>query len=155
MASLQGCVIPVPCDFTELKAVLEDAFPLKEDQALASSLRDADFLRCTTYANWVMLVDGKIAGVVITHQEQGFIGIHYLGVSTNHRRKGLARKLMQHAIQALGSNRAQKFQLHVRVNNPAQHLYTSLGFKAVETHKNYYSEEELEVYGARDAYEMW
>jgi mycothiol synthase len=58
----------------------------------------------------------------------------YLGIVPAYRRRGLARTLLLHALDALRSQPATAVVLSVDVRNgPAQRLYESLGFVAIET----------------------
>lgn len=53
--------------------------------------------------------------------------------SSKHRRKGVGRKLMEHAIDLAHSKKATRLQLETDDNNvPARSLYNQLGFKIIE-----------------------
>lgn len=62
-------------------------------------------------------------------------------VDSNHRRLGLAEKLINYTLDYAKSQHKQKMFLEVRENNsPAITLYQKLGFKKISTRKNYYSD---------------
>lgn len=67
--------------------------------------------------------------------------VHVLNVATHPdwRRRGIARKLMEHAIQAGVLRAARLVTLEVRRSNEsAQALYQRLGFRAVDVRRRYY-----------------
>jgi ribosomal-protein-alanine N-acetyltransferase len=67
--------------------------------------------------------------------------VHVLNVATHPswRRRGLARRLMDHAVQTGLARGARLVTLEVRRSNEAaQTLYERMGFKAVEVRPRYY-----------------
>ncbi|MCG7409399.1 GNAT family N-acetyltransferase [Paenibacillus sp. ACRRX] len=59
--------------------------------------------------------------------------IEALYSSSKHRKKGVGRKLMEHAIDLAISNKAARLQLETDDDNaPARTLYKQLGFKMLE-----------------------
>jgi [ribosomal protein S18]-alanine N-acetyltransferase len=69
--------------------------------------------------------------------------LHILSVGTLpvHRRTGLARALMVHAIDFARSRRADVILLEVRRSNePAIRLYRGLGFSAIGIREQYYAD---------------
>lgn len=83
--------------------------------------------------------DGKVlgyAGMWVVLDEAQIMNV---AVDVPYRRRGIARELMN-ALIAEGRRRAVTvFQLEVRMGNePAQKLYSSLGFKPVGVRKAYY-----------------
>ena len=115
------------------------------------------------YLSWPSLLhvaednDGKIVGYVLAKLEEedikpGEIQGHITSISVlrTYRRLGIARKLMEHAINMLHEYfEADYVSLHVRVSNrPALILYhEKLGFEIRGIEKNYYND-------AEDAYKM-
>ena len=115
------------------------------------------------YLSWPSLLhvaednDGKIVGYVLAKLEEedikpGEIQGHITSISVlrTYRRLGVARKLMEHAINMLQEYfEADYVSLHVRVSNrPALILYhEKLGFEIRGIEKNYYND-------AEDAYKM-
>lgn len=66
--------------------------------------------------------------------------IEALYSSSKHRKKGVGRKLMQHAIDLAISNNAARLQLETDDDNaPAYTLYKQLGFKLVQGKEVYMS----------------
>ena len=64
-------------------------------------------------------------------------------VSQNHRRQGIARKLMEFAIDNLKSINVKTMYLEVRRNNiPAKSLYEKMGFIKINERLKYYSDGE-------------
>ncbi|MEZ4952897.1 MAG: GNAT family N-acetyltransferase [Saprospiraceae bacterium] len=75
-------------------------------------------------------VNGKIAGAVVVNKTgmEGYIPeniLVYIAVHTDHRGKGIGKKLMQAAIKQANGDIA----LHVEPDNPAKFLYEKLGFE--------------------------
>ena len=115
------------------------------------------------YLSWPSLLhvaednDGKIVGYVLAKLEEedikpGEIQGHITSISVlrTYRRLGVARKLMEHAINMLQEYFEADFvSLHVRVSNrPALILYhEKLGFEIRGIEKTYYND-------AEDAYKM-
>ena len=115
------------------------------------------------YLSWPSLLhvaednDGKIVGYVLAKLEEedikpGEIQGHITSISVlrTYRRLGVARKLMEHAINMLQEYfEADYVSLHVRVSNrPALILYhEKLGFEIRGIEQNYYNDTE-------DAYKM-
>ncbi|GGD95429.1 GNAT family N-acetyltransferase [Paenibacillus nasutitermitis] len=59
--------------------------------------------------------------------------IEALYSSSKHRKKGVGRKLMEHAIDLAISNKATRVQLETDDDNaPARTLYKQLGFKLIQ-----------------------
>jgi ribosomal-protein-alanine N-acetyltransferase len=74
-------------------------------------------------------IDNEIVGVVVTNTTgmSGYIPeniLVYIATHKAHRGKGIGKRLMEAAIQHCKGDIA----LHVEPNNPATHLYESLGF---------------------------
>jgi ribosomal protein S18 acetylase RimI-like enzyme len=62
-----------------------------------------------------------------------------LAVDEQHRRKGIARRLMGALFERAGARGARNYQLHVEVENRgAIALYESLGFKVLQQFANCY-----------------
>jgi len=81
----------------------------------------------------------KIEGVVVINKTRmkGYIPeniLVYIAVHRDARGKGLGKKLMQEAIQLTKGDIA----LHVEPDNPARHLYKSVGFENPYLEMRYY-----------------
>lgn len=73
--------------------------------------------------------DGEIVGSAMFGYEGHRGWVNYLGVSPAHRRKGLARALMQEGERLLREAGCPKLNLQVREGNQAAvAFYTSLGY---------------------------
>ncbi len=72
-------------------------------------------------------------------------------VKTEHRRKGIAKNLIDSAIKMLLDLGVKKIFLEVRQNNlPARALYQKLGFSDISVRKNYYPDGENAVVMAKE-----
>lgn len=72
-------------------------------------------------------------------------------VDLKYRRKGLAEKLIDHAIDYAKSQNKEKVFLEVRENNfKARALYEKKGFNKISVRKNYYSDGENAVVYLRE-----
>lgn len=85
--------------------------------------------------------NGNMVGFVfIMVNENGVGHITTIGVAPEHRRRGLAVRLLGHVENALQNRQVSMMSLEVRVGNlPAQTLYRSLGYSVVQRLKGYYS----------------
>lgn len=83
----------------------------------------------------------EIVGFVfITSIENGTGHITTIGTAPEHRRRGLARRLLLHAENALKNRDIYTVCLEVRVSNfGAQNLYRELDYAVVQRLSNYYS----------------
>lgn len=72
--------------------------------------------------------------------ENGVAHITTIGVAPEHRRRGLAERLLQHVDRALFEKGIGSIMLEVRVSNrSAQSLYLSCGYTIVQRLSNYYN----------------
>lgn len=55
------------------------------------------------------------------------------------RRRSIAKQLLLTSILSLKKSGLNHISLHVRISNPAQELYSKMGFKCIDTVHNYYS----------------
>ena len=85
--------------------------------------------------------DEKLVGFIfITVTEDATGHITTIGVAPEHRRRGLAQKLLDHAEEALKKRKINTIFLEVRVDNlPAQNLYRRLGYAVVQRLPKYYN----------------
>ena len=86
-------------------------------------------------------VDGQDAAVayVVAHFGADEGEILNLGVAPAHRRRGLARALVEHTLAALRGRGVRSVFLEVRESNvAARHLYERLGFAPVGKRAGYY-----------------
>lgn len=89
--------------------------------------------------NWVMLEDGKTIGYIFGWLVENEYHLNNIAVHPNHRKKGIAAKLLLKLINSVKIKNAKKLFLEVRADNfPAKNLYKSFGFTALGIRKNYY-----------------
>ncbi|MBE6950327.1 MAG: ribosomal-protein-alanine N-acetyltransferase [Ruminococcaceae bacterium] len=88
-------------------------------------------------ALWLVALDGEtVVGYVGSQTVLGEADMMNIAVADSHRRRGIARLLVQELIARLD---ATMLTLEVRASNaPAIALYESLGFTQVGLRKNYY-----------------
>ena len=86
---------------------------------------------------WLVALDGdEVVGYVGSQTVLGEADMMNIAVSQSHRRRGIARALVEALIARLD---AAMLTLEVRASNaPAIRLYESLGFQQVGLRKNYY-----------------
>lgn len=83
--------------------------------------------------------DGTAAGMVVLRIQMEQADIITIAVKPQFRRRGIARALMQQAMNVATQQRAQKLFLDVEDNNIAAHqLYKELEFEQISRRKLYY-----------------
>lgn len=74
--------------------------------------------------------DGKVVGSGRAALSGDWVGVHALDVAPEHRRRGLARRMLAELLEWGGEQGAATVWLHVETDNqPALALYESLGFR--------------------------
>ena len=88
-------------------------------------------------ALWLVALDGEdVVGYVGSQTVLGEADMMNIAVADSHRRRGIARRLVEELIGQLD---AHMLTLEVRASNaPAIALYDSLGFAQAGLRKNYY-----------------
>jgi len=89
----------------------------------------------------VVTPNGEMVGFVfVLIGENGSGHLTTIGVAPEHRRRGLAEKLLTHTEKALRRREINTIMLEVRVSNTAaQNLYRGFGYSAVQRVANYYN----------------
>ena len=90
----------------------------------------------------VVTSTGEMAAFVfvMTSREDGTGHITTIGVAPEHRRRGLANRLLRHAEEALRIRGIGVMMLEVRVSNSAaQNLYTAFDYAIVQRLPKYYN----------------
>jgi ribosomal-protein-alanine N-acetyltransferase len=84
---------------------------------------------------------GEMAGFVfVMVNENGAAHLTTIGVAPEHRRRGIAERLLEHLEHALVAKRIATVMLEVRVSNTsAQSLYRLTGYTVVQRVANYYN----------------
>jgi len=94
----------------------------------------------TTLSYRVSTPNEPIVGFVFVMTSQGTGHITTIGVAPEHRRRGLAEKMLSHCEEALQKREIATVSLEVRVSNiAAQSLYRGLGYTIVQRLNNYYN----------------
>lgn len=84
---------------------------------------------------------GQIAGALVFWRVLDEAELATLAVHPSFRRRGIARKLLQTAMDAAYADGARIYHLEVRAGNEAaQKLYESFGFEAVGRRPGYYKD---------------
>jgi len=99
-------------------------------------------------------IQDTLRGFVIVLYKKGTVvaGIETLNVDPLFQGKGIGKKLLKAAEEAMCSNGINKIRLEVSVGNvSAIKLYETSGFRKVKTLKDYYFNKQ---YGSYDAYRM-
>jgi len=87
-------------------------------------------------------IDGQIVGYILFWLLPGAIDIHNIAVHVEHRRRGIARLLLNKVLNEARRQSALRVMLEVRKSNlPAQKLYQSMGFLTTGVRKGYYSDD--------------
>lgn len=87
----------------------------------------------------ILEVDGKIAGFVGYHPNSMYIWqLLWLAVDQDYRRQGIAKKLLNYAVEDMVRRGAIKIELATRpVNVRAKALYNQFGFKQVDEDQDF------------------
>ncbi|MEW6284937.1 MAG: ribosomal protein S18-alanine N-acetyltransferase [Chloroflexota bacterium] len=106
------------------------------ERSFRFELTDNTASRC-----WVAEVDGEIVGMLVAWLLVDEAHIATLAVHPAHRRRGIARKLLSHALRSMAEEGAVTSFLEVRESNiAAQELYRQFGYEAVGRRKRYYKD---------------
>ena len=89
---------------------------------------------------WLVAMEGEqVAGYIGSQTVCGETDMMNVAVHPDHRRKGIAEKLILALIEELKGMESHCLTLEVRASNaPAIALYEKLGFQEVGRRKNYY-----------------
>jgi ribosomal-protein-alanine N-acetyltransferase len=91
----------------------------------------------------VAVEEGSIVGYVCSTKERTHFHIASIAVQPSHRRKKIARELMEALLKILRNMGSTFVRLEVRSSNtPAINLYKGLDFKHTKTLKSYYEDGE-------------
>lgn len=85
--------------------------------------------------------EGRMVGFIfIIANEESIAHITTIGVAPEHRNRGIARMLLDHAEKALSDKGLDSVVLEVRVSNEAaQNLYMSRGYVILQRLNSYYN----------------
>lgn len=83
--------------------------------------------------------EGEVAGYIGSQTVLDSADMMNLAVSPNFRRQGIAERLVNGLMEALGEKGVKSLLLEVRISNePAKRLYQKLGFEIVGKRPGYY-----------------
>jgi len=106
------------------------------ERSFRFELTDNPASRC-----WVYELDGKIVGMIVAWLLVDEAHIATIATHPDHRRQGIARKLLTYALRYMSKEGAVASFLEVRENNtPAQEMYREFGYEAVGRRKKYYKD---------------
>lgn len=84
--------------------------------------------------------DEMVAFVVVMVSESGAAHLTTIGVAPEHRRRGIARRLLVHTEEAIRRRQIATVMLEVRVSNTeAQRLYRENGYAITQRIEKYYN----------------
>ena len=85
--------------------------------------------------------EGMITGYILVLIKRKTPKIYSLGISKNHRKKGIGARLLTHAVEKLRAKGFLSLVLEVRTDNtPAQELYKKFGFVRKRIEKEFYKD---------------
>ena len=92
---------------------------------------------------WVAESDGKIVGMIVAWLLVDEAHIATIATHPDFRRRGIARKLLTHALHFMKGEGAQSSFLEVRESNSAaQEMYRKLGYEESGRRPRYYKDNE-------------
>lgn len=90
---------------------------------------------------WVAEVDGRIVGTIVAWLLVDEAHIATIATHPDHRRQGIARKLLTYALRYMSREGAVTSFLEVRESNTAaQGMYRRFGYEEVGRRKRYYKD---------------
>jgi ribosomal protein S18 acetylase RimI-like enzyme len=134
-----------PRDFENLYQVDQQCF----DPALAYSRPDLrNYLRLPGGDCVIAEAEGKIAGCLVTANENGVGSIVTIDVLASHRRQGVATLLLEECERRLAAAGVRTIELETATDNTsAIAFWQKHGYRTVQVQKEYYPD-------GRDAYSM-
>lgn len=106
------------------------------ERSLYFEVSDNPAARC-----WVAELDGRVVGMMVLWQIVDEAHIATLAVHPDYRRRGLAKRLLVHALQVSWEQGGRMAFLEVRESNQAaQSMYSKFGFEEVGRRTRYYKD---------------
>ena len=91
--------------------------------------------------SWVADLDGKIVGMIVVWLIIDEVHVATLATHPDFRRRGIAKKLLAHALRHLMDDGARSSFLEVRESNiAAQEMYRKFGYEASGRRPRYYKD---------------
>jgi ribosomal-protein-alanine N-acetyltransferase len=100
----------------------------------------ASFRSLLAYPSFVAVdSEGRIAGYLFAVGVEDAGEILNVAIAAGHRRRGLGRRLVEHAVEVLQRRGVAQIFLEVRESNAAARtLYRTLGFEVIGRRRGYY-----------------
>ena len=90
---------------------------------------------------WVIELEGKIVGMLVAWLLVDEAHIATIATHPDHRRQGIGRKLLAHALRYMSKEGAVTSLLEVRESNTsAREMYRGFGYEDVGRRKGYYKD---------------
>jgi len=106
------------------------------ERSFRFELTDNPASRC-----WVVEQDGKVLGMIVAWMLVDEAHIATIATHPEHRRYGIARKLLMYALRYMSKEGAVTSFLEVRESNSAaQEMYRKFGYEEVGRRKRYYKD---------------
>lgn len=106
------------------------------ERAYRFELTDNPAARC-----WVFELEGRITGLIVAWFLVDEAHIATIATHPDHRRQGIARKLLTYALRYMSKEGAVTSFLEVRESNiAAQDMYHQFGYEVVGRRKRYYKD---------------
>jgi [ribosomal protein S18]-alanine N-acetyltransferase len=89
--------------------------------------------------SFIATIGGQVVGYIIAWLLRGEMHILNLAVAATYQRRGIGRRLLDHALDLAKSEHVRLVTLEVRASNePAKQLYARMGFVPVGVRRRYY-----------------
>ena len=96
---------------------------------------------------WTYTKNDKVIAYLGVQFINDFIEILGIGVVEKYRQKGIGKELMNELLKYFNQSSYMKILLEVRESNStAKNLYTHFGFNKINKRKNYYKNEDADIY---------
>jgi len=106
------------------------------ERSFRFELTDNPASRC-----WVVDQEGKVVGMIVAWMLADEAHIATIATHPEHRRQGIARKLLMYALRYMSKEGAVTSFLEVRESNSAaQEMYRKVGYEEVGRRKRYYKD---------------
>ena len=123
--------IPVVSELDKLSFAL----PWPE-RSFRFELTDNPASRC-----WVFELDGKVVGMIVSWLLVDEAHVATIATHPDHRRQGIARKLLTYTLRYMAREGAVTSFLEVRESNlAAQEMYRAFGYEVTGRRKRYYKD---------------
>ncbi len=122
-------------DVTAVVELDQKSFSLPwPERSFRYELTDNPASRC-----WVAEVDGKLLGMIVVWLIVEEAHVATLATHPDYRRRGIAKKLLMHALRELIKEGARSSFLEVRASNTAaQEMYRKFGYMESGVRRRYY-----------------